>query len=94
MGAVPVPLKVTVNVGFTRSLLRMVRLADFPPVAVGVKVTLMVQVEVVARLGPQGLLEIAKSPAFAPVSSMLLIVKGAVAGPAGGYVIVHGSNKA
>lgn len=45
------------------------------PVAVGVKVTDMVQVPEPARLVPQVLLEMAKSPALVPPTVMLLIAR-------------------
>jgi hypothetical protein len=72
----PEPPSETASAGFTGSLLLTVRLADRAPTAVGVKVTLMVQFAAAARLAPQVFAEMAKSPAFAPVRPMLLIVSG------------------
>jgi len=43
IGAMPVPLSVTVNVGFAVSLLEIVSPAVLVPMAVGLKVTLIVQ---------------------------------------------------
>jgi hypothetical protein len=51
----------------------MVTLADRVPLAVGVNVTLIVQLAPAATLDPQ-VLVCAKSPGFAPVSEMLWIV--------------------
>ena len=57
----------------------MVRLAARAPIAVGLKVTLIVQVFTAggaARLVPQ-LLVCAKSPAFAPAMAILVIASAA-----------------
>ena len=72
------PLSATFNVGFTGSLLTMAKVVDRVPAAVGLNVTLRMQLPGVAgKLVPHGL-ESAKSPAFPPVSPMLVIVKAAV----------------
>jgi hypothetical protein len=75
-GIVPVPVSVTVNVGVDGSLVVMVTAAARAPAAVGVNVTLMMQLAAAARLPPHGLVW-AKSPAFAPVIPIPVIVKGA-----------------
>ena len=75
--AAPVPLSATFNVGCNGSLLLMLKLADRAPEAVGVKVTLMAQLAPAARLAPQ-VADSPKSPGFAPVNPMLVMVKGAV----------------
>jgi hypothetical protein len=77
IGAMPVPLSVTVNVGFAGSLLEIVNTAVLAPVVVGVKVTLIVQFEPAARVAPQ-VVVCAKLPGFSPVSTILLMVNGAV----------------
>jgi hypothetical protein len=77
IGAMPVPLSVTVNVGFAGSLLEIVSPAVLVPMAVGLKVTLIVQFEPAARLAMQVVVH-AKSPGFVPPSVMLLIASGAV----------------
>ena len=59
-GAVPVPVSETVC-GLLEALSVMVKLPLRVPLAVGVKVTLTVQLELVATLAPQ-LLLCAKSP--------------------------------
>jgi hypothetical protein len=69
-GAVPVPVNATDNaVGFE---LAMVSVAARPFTAVGLNVTLIVQIAPPARLVPQ-LLVCAKSPGFAPVKVMPVI---------------------
>jgi len=55
-----------------------VRVASRAPSASGVKVIVTVQLEEAARLPPQVLLEIAKSPALAPEIPILLIAVGEV----------------
>jgi len=55
-----------------------VRVASRAPSASGVKVIVTVQLEEAARLPPQVLLEIAKSPALAPEIPILLIAIGEV----------------
>jgi hypothetical protein len=73
----PVPLSVTVNVGFAGSLLEIVSPAVLVPMAVGLKVTLIVQFEPAARLAMQVVVH-AKSPGFVPPIVMPVIVSGAV----------------
>ena len=75
-GVTPVPDRVALS-GLVDALVRKVRDADRAPSAVGTNVTLTVQLLPAARLVPQGLFEIAKSPAFAPVKVMLVIVTAA-----------------
>lgn len=72
-GVTPVPDNVVLS-GLDDALVVKVNEADLAPSVVGVKVTLTTQLLPIAKLVPQGLLEIAKSPAFAPVSAMLVIV--------------------
>jgi hypothetical protein len=73
IGTMPVPFSVTVC-GLLGSVSAIVSAAGpRAPVAVGVKVTLMVQLEAAARL-PTQLLVCAKSPGFVPAIVMLLIV--------------------
>ena len=55
-----------------------VRVAPRVPAASGVKTIVTVQLEEAARLAPQVLLEIAKSPALAPENPILLIAIGEV----------------
>ena len=74
IGAVPVPLRGTVKVGFTGSLPLIVRLALRAPVTAGVNVTLMVQFAPIPRLAPHPLVW-AKSARFV---TMLLMMRGAV----------------
>lgn len=71
IGAVPVPPSGTDNSGLTGSLLLIASDATLGPVAAGVNVTLMVQLEAPATAVPQ-VLVCAKSAAFAPVTAMLL----------------------
>jgi hypothetical protein len=75
-GAVPVPVRATAWGLFT-ALSVMVKLADLAPVAVGVNVTLMVQLAAAAKLAPQ-LFVWAKSPLLLPVTVMLVRVNVAV----------------
>ena len=75
-GAVPLPLKATVC-GLPLALSVMVTPALRVPVAVGVKVTLIVQEALAASVLGQ-LLVWAKSPALVPVSAMLLMVRSAL----------------
>ncbi len=72
-GTTPVPMSITVSMGFVGSLLLIVTLPALPPVAVGVKVTLMLQFSPAARLAPQPFV-CEKSP----VVPMLMPVSGAV----------------
>ena len=76
--ATPVPESAAL-LGLLEALVRNVSEADLPPSADGVNVTLTVQLRLAARLAPQVFTEIAKSPAFAPLSETLVIVT--VAGP-------------
>ena len=76
VAAVPLPLKGTVC-GLPAALSLMLSKAFRLPVAVGVKVTLMVQLPPAATEVPQ-LLLCAKSPALLPVSEMPLIVNAAL----------------
>lgn len=55
-----------------------VNVADRVPAADGVKVTLTEQLPDPANVGPQVLLEMVKSDAFAPMMAMLLILIAAV----------------
>ena len=77
IGVTPVPLKVTVTVGFKGSLLLMVKPADAAPAAVGVKVTLIMQLAPTASGELQGLVS-PNMAGFAPVRVMLLMVKAKV----------------
>ena len=72
-GVTPVPESVALS-GLLDALVRKVKDAVLAPSAVGVKVTLTMQLLPAARLAPHGLLEMAKSPAFAPVSEIFVIV--------------------
>jgi hypothetical protein len=78
-GAVPVPLKAAVC-GLPLALSLTLTLADLLPLAVGLKVTLMVHVPFAARVdGLNGqLLACAKSPAFVPAIAILLMVSAAL----------------
>src|SRR5947208_940000 len=78
-GSVPVPLKTTLC-GLPLALSVMFRLAVRLPVAVGVKLTLMVQLAPTAIvLGLSGqIFAWPKSLAFVPVIPMLLIISGAL----------------
>ena len=71
------PLRATVSVGLTGSLLLMLSKAASAPVTVGVKVTLRVQFAPAAKVAPQ-LLVCVKSPALLLGIVMLLMVRGAV----------------
>lgn len=73
----PVPCNDTVC-GELVALSRTANLAVRKPTAVGLNVTLIVQLALAARLPPQVLLGEAKSPASAPVNVMLLIFSVAV----------------
>jgi len=75
MGAVPLPLSETEKSGFTGSLLLMASVATLGPVARGLNVMLIVQLEAAATAAPQ-VLVCAKSPAFPPVIAMLLRFRG------------------
>jgi hypothetical protein len=70
------PVKATVRGMPAESVI--VRVAVRVPVAVGVKVTAMLQLDEGARVAPQVLLAIAKSPALAPEMAMLFTVNAAV----------------
>lgn len=76
IGPVPLPLTVT-DCGLPDALSVIRRLPLLVPVAVGLNVTLMVQVALIAREEPQ-LLVCAKSPGFVPENAILEIVKAAV----------------
>ena len=78
-GVVPVPVRAT-ECGLPPALSVMLTLALRVPVAVGVKVTLMVQVLPAANvLGLIGqVLVCAKSPAFVPAMPILVMVRSAV----------------
>ena len=67
----PVPVRLAVR-GLPVALSVMVTVALRVPAAVGLKVTLMVQLAPTARLVPQVLVE-AKSPLLVPVTATLLI---------------------
>jgi hypothetical protein len=73
VGWTPVPARLTVC-GLFAALSAIVRLAVRLPVAVGVKVTLIVQLAPVATLDPQ-LLACAKSPGFVPATAIEEIVR-------------------
>lgn len=77
-GVTPVPDSVALS-GLLEALVVKVREADRAPRAVGVNVTLTTQFKPAARVAPQVFAEMAKSPGFAPVRVMLVIVT--VAGP-------------
>jgi hypothetical protein len=77
-GAVPVPTRPAAW-GLLLASSVTVSVAPRVPVPVGVKVTLMVQLFPAARLVPQ-LLVCPKSPPFAPVTAMPLIVKAVAPG--------------
>jgi hypothetical protein len=79
LAAAPVPLSPTVW-GLPSALSTSERLAALAPVAVGVKLTLMLQFAPAASVdGVSGQVVVrAKSPALVPVSPMLLIVSGAL----------------
>jgi|SRR5438876_150234 len=78
-GAVPVPVRLTVC-GLPLALSVTVKLAAHVPEAVGVNVTLKVQLELAASVeGLSGQLFVwPKSPAFVPPRAMPLMVNGAV----------------
>ena len=76
--ATPVPESDALS-GLLEALVRNVSDADRAPSAVGVNVTLTVQFSPAASVPPQVFAEMAKSPGFAPVRVMLVIVT--VAGP-------------
>ena len=78
-GVTPVPLKLTLC-GLPEALSVIVTLALRAPLAEGVKVTLIVQLDpAVSVLGLIGQVFVwAKSPAFVPVKPILLMVKAAV----------------
>ena len=65
----PVPVKETVNGLFAGSLVVIIRLAERLPVAAGVKITLIEQLEAGATVPPQVLLW-EKSPGFEPVNEV------------------------
>jgi hypothetical protein len=69
----PVPLSVTVSVGFAGSLVVKVRLADSAAAVVGVNVTLSVQFAPAATVPAQGLAVTAKSARFAPVIAVVYV---------------------
>ncbi len=75
-GVTPVPLSDTFC-GLRAALSPMVRLAPRLPGTVGVKVTLMVHETLVPKLAGQ-LLVWGKSPAFVPVTEMLVMLSEAV----------------
>ena len=75
-GAVPVPVRLTVCVaGLALSV--MVKEPLFEPLAVGVKVTLRVQLALAARLAPQVLVW-EKSPLFVPAMVTLVMLSVAL----------------
>jgi hypothetical protein len=76
LAAVPVPLKATVC-GLAPPLSEMPRVAFRVPVAVGLKVTVMVQLAVAATELPQ-LLVCVKSDALVPLTEMLVIFSDVV----------------
>lgn len=76
-GAVALPLRATVRAGFTGSLLVMIIEAFRIPEAVGVKITLRVQLAPAARLVPQVLVWV-KSPELLPFIVIPVIARGAV----------------
>ncbi len=69
-GAVPVPVRVT-DCGLSEALSVMLRVPVRVPEAVGVKVTLMLQLAPAATELPQVLVCV-KSPLFVPVTAMLV----------------------
>ena len=73
---IPVPLRLTVC-GLPAALSLIVTAAVLVPRAVGVNRTLIVQLELAARLAPHVVVR-EKSPLFAPVIVMLAIVKTAL----------------
>jgi hypothetical protein len=79
VGVVPVPERAT-DWGLPVALSATERLALRLPPAVGLKVTLMLQLALAARVpAPTGQVVVwLKSPALVPVSPMLLMVRGAV----------------
>ena len=74
-GAVPVPVRLAVR-GLPVALSVTASVALRDPAAVGLKVTLMVQLAAAARLAPQPLV-CAKSPLLVPVMTTPLIVSAA-----------------
>jgi hypothetical protein len=72
-GIVPVPVRVTAMVGLAESFVAMASPADRAPAAAGLKVTLTVHRDPLAKLAPQ-VVVFEKSAAFAPVNVMLLMV--------------------
>ena len=74
---VPVPESATVC-GLLLAVSAKVRVAARLPVVVGANTTPAVQLAETARLGPQVLLEIWKSPGLAPARPMLLILMAVV----------------
>jgi len=72
----PLPDSVTL-LGLVAALVRNVSAAVRVPIAKGVKVTLTTQLALATRLTPQVLAGMAKSPAFAPVNEILVIVSAA-----------------
>jgi hypothetical protein len=74
VGLVAVPLKLT-DCGLPGALSAMLTEAVSAPVAVGLKVTLMVQLALAATLLPQVFAEIRKSPGFAPERVTLVMLR-------------------
>lgn len=75
-GPIPEPIRLTVC-GLPEALSAIVTEAVRPPMAVGAKVTVMLQLPPAGTEPPQ-LLDSLKSPAFGPVTVMLVMVKAAV----------------
>ena len=73
----PLPARATVCGLFPAASLK-VRVAVREPVAVGLNVILTVQLADPARLAPQVLVAIAKSPAFAPERTTLVMAMAVV----------------
>ena len=78
-GAVPVPDKLAVW-GLLLALSVTVRVAVRVPVVVGVKVTLIVQLDAAGILDPHVLVGAAKSPLLVPVTAMLVMLKAVLPG--------------
>lgn len=73
--AEPVPLRL-MECGLPAALSVMVTAAARTPAPVGVNVTVIVQVPLLAATEPPQVLLCAKSPLFAPVTAMLVMVSG------------------
>ena len=76
---VPVPVTLVVW-GLLLALSVTLRVAVRVPAAVGVKVTLIVQLPPAGTLAPQVLVGIAKSPLFVPVTAMLVMLNAVLPG--------------